>query len=349
MKRHIYSKYLLTRLRTLLPVLAVVICSVTASAQAPSRVSVKASLDSAYILMGRVTPLTLEIIEPESAQGALLLPPDTLVTGVEVAGVLPSDTADLGNSLRQIRHTIVLQSFDSGLYVIPPFRYIPAPGADTVLSNHLTLKVVPVAVDSLATIHDYSDIAPAPSRWYDFLPDFVTDYWGWILIAIIIIAGGIAAWLILSKKVSVPLMPKEKPLSPYEVAISRLTQLKADQLCENGREKDYYTRLTDILRQYLESRFAINAMEMTSAQIMRSLRDNPDTRDSSSLMKDILEIADFVKFAKVRPLPDDNVRSFNRALTFVEDTKPAPEPEPADEGNSEDTDAPAPDKKGGRS
>lgn len=354
MKRHVnLSAYLLQARRLFLPVIALILAASSVSAQNQRKVSVKASLDSAYILMGRVTPLTLEVIEPASASGALLLPPDTLTTGVEIAAVLPPDTTDLGNSLRQIRHTLILQSFDSGLYVLPPLPYVLAPGNDTILSNHLSLKVIPVPVDTLATIHDYADIAASPSRWYDFLPDFITDYWGWILVALIIIAGGIAAWLILSKKVTVPLLPKEKPLSPYEVAISQLSQLKADQLCEHGREKDYYTRLTDILRQYLESRFSINAMEMTSSQIMRSLRDNPETRNSSALMKDILEIADFVKFAKVRPLPDDNVRSFNRAVSFVEDTKPAPEPEPAegDDNGSATTpaDAAADTTKGGRS
>ncbi|MDE5633555.1 MAG: hypothetical protein K2I51_02675, partial [Muribaculaceae bacterium] len=56
-------------------------------------------------------------------------------------------------------------------------------------------------------------------------------------------------------------------------------------------------------------------------------------------MRNILQIADFVKFAKVRPLPDANVRAFNEALQFVEETRPAPEAE-ADSESTKATPAP---------
>ena len=104
--------------------------------------------------------------------------------------------------------------------------------------------------------------------------------------------------------------------------------------------QEFYTRLTEILRTYLDKRFGINAMEMTSSQIMQHVERHDLTRPSSALMKQILEMADFVKFAKVRPLPDDNVKSFNMATRFVEDTKPAPEPaetyEPTGDTSSSD-------------
>lgn len=77
-------------------------------------------------------------------------------------------------------------------------------------------------------------------------------------------------------------------------------------------------------------------MEMTSTEIMRSLRANEATRLSADRMRAVLEVADFVKFAKMRPLPDDNVKAYNSAVAFVEDTKPAPEPE--DDGAKSDTD-----------
>ncbi|MDE7396247.1 MAG: cell wall anchor protein, partial [Muribaculum sp.] len=128
----------------------------------------------------------------------------------------------------------------------------------------------------------------------------------------------------------------EPVLPPYELAVKQLNELKSEKLCENSREKEYYTRLTDILRIYLETRFGINAMEMTSTQIMRSVRSHDTTKPSAALMKQILEIADFVKFAKVRPLPDDNVKSFNQALQFVEATRP--EPETAESTDSTDAD-----------
>jgi hypothetical protein len=109
-----------------------------------------------------------------------------------------------------------------------------------------------------------------------------------------------------------------------------LNKLRERHLPENGKDKEYYTSLVDILRQYLQRRFSINAMEMSSTQILASLRSNPETRDNQPRIKQILEIADFVKFAKVRPLPDDNVKSYNIVVNFVETTKPVPEPDEKD-------------------
>ena len=103
-------------------------------------------------------------------------------------------------------------------------------------------------------------------------------------------------------------------------------------------KKEYYTELVDILRQYLQGRFGINAMEMTSSQIVRALRSNPETRMTADEMRGVLSVADFVKFAKVRPLPDDNVKAFNRATNFVDSTKPAPEPEAESASTDKSTD-----------
>ncbi len=73
-------------------------------------------------------------------------------------------------------------------------------------------------------------------------------------------------------------------------------------------------------------------MEMTSTQIVRALRSNPETRMTADEMRAVLSIADFVKFAKVRPMPDDNAKAFAKAESFVEQTKPKPEPEPEEAG-----------------
>ena len=78
---------------------------------------------------------------------------------------------------------------------------------------------------------------------------------------------------------------------------------------------------------------------MTSSQILRALEKQPDTREHKGMIQRVLEMADFVKFAKMRPMPDDNVASWNRAAQFVEETKPAPEPvaeDPDDTAKSEE-------------
>ena len=79
-------------------------------------------------------------------------------------------------------------------------------------------------------------------------------------------------------------------------------------------------------------------MEMTSSQIIRQINSNAEAKPSAPILNRILEMADFVKFAKVRPLPDENATAFNNAVKFIEDTKPAPvEDENNDDENNEST------------
>lgn len=284
-------------------------------------ISLKASLDSAHIIMGKQTTLHIEIVDNNGVNGALpILDADTIIAEIEVISKSQADTIDLENNRRQINQDIIIQSFDSGLYTIPPIQYIV--GKDTFKANPLVLKVIPVSVDSLQTIHGQADVIYPNSRWYDFLPDFITDYWGWILVVIIVILGAIFGLLLYKKKLPIALTPTQKEIPPYELAIQLLEKLRDEKLCERGQEKEFYTRLTDILRSYIDSRFGINAMEMTTTQIIESLNNNNETVDSKSYVEQVLEIADFVKFAKVRPLPDDNVKSYNWALQFVKETKP---------------------------
>lgn len=310
---------------TIISLIIAAISLMTAHNGAAAPVSITASLDSAYILMGKQTALRLEIVQDRGTQGAFLNHNgDTLTREIEVIRASKPDTTDLGSNREEIKRELIIQSFDSGLYTIPPFVYVA--GKDTFTSNALALKVMPVDVDSMATINDYAGVVKPHTRIWDYLPDFIVDYW-WIFLIVLLIAAGVFVWLRYIKgKKAIPLVPKKKPVPPYELAMQELNRLKSEKLCENGHEKEYYTRLTEILRVYLDKRFGINAMEMTSTQIMQQIRSNDDTKTSAPVMKQILEMADFVKFAKVRPLPDDNQKAFANAVTFVENTKPVEQP-----------------------
>lgn len=299
----------------------------SAAAAAPT---LKVSLDSAYLLMGRTTPLHLELIAPASPEGRLLIPKDSICGNVEILELLKADTTTLGNDRIEVKQDIVLQSFDSGVYRFNPIRYVL--GNDTFSSNRLVLKVYPAVVDSLETIHDYAEVADIDRSFIDYLPDFVVDYGLWILAIIIVLGGGFYAYYLLKRKKNPFAGPAAKPVPPYEKAVGELNRLRSEKLCESGREKEFYTRLTDILRVYLHGRFGINAMEMTSTQIRQMLNSNEEARLSKENMERVLETADFVKFAKVRPLPDDNVKAFTSAMQFVEDTKPKPVVEEKPEG-----------------
>lgn len=294
--------------------------------------SIKATLDSAQLTMGNVTCIRLNIVENENSPAQFFFDPNSFPKEVEPVDWLEDDTTSIGNGMREIKRALIVQSFDSGVYTLPPFFLVT--GNDTVKSNQLTIKVQPVDVSQMKDINPIAPVKKFKSKWYDFLPDWLTDYWLWILLGLVVVAGGVCAYLIFTRKVEVNILPKKKKLPPYELAIKRLTALREKNLCENGMVKEYYTVLIDILRDYLQGRFGINAMEMTSTDIVRTLSGNDETRHSNQHMRDILQIADYVKFAAQRPLPDDNVRAFNDALDFVEETKPAPVPEDGAEGKA---------------
>lgn len=282
--------------------------------------SIKASVDSSQITMGYQTAIRFEIVEKAGSPAEVLVDKNAMPSEIEMIDWVYGDTTDLGNGLVEMKRALIVQSFDSGVYTIPSFLLVNGP--DTLRTKPLTLKVNPVDVSEMKDINPIAGAMGFETKWYDFLPDWITDYWGWIVAALLTIIAGICAYLILTKKVDVPLVPKKKPVPPYQLAMQRLDHLREENLWQNGREKEYYTRLTDILRDYLQGRFGINAMEMTSQQITRVLSENEATRMPNARMRKILEIADFVKFAKVRPLPDDNHRALAEAVQFVEETKP---------------------------
>lgn len=294
-----------------------------------SQVSVVASLDSATMLMGRIDTLRVFVERDADRQGVFPLLHKigpggyvTLLNDTIEIGVPRMDTIKReGNRITE-RLVMPVQVFDSGAYTLPPFVYVTAD--DSVASNELRLEVVPVKVGENDAISDYNDVAdPSDKSFWDWMPDWLYYYWWlWLIIMAAVVAGIFVArkYKKTGKFISLPEKPQPKP---WTLALDKLEKLKAKNLWENGMEKEYFTELTDILRDYLSQRFGINAMEMTSRQIMQTLADQTDVKEKRGYVRKILDVADFVKFAKVRPLPADNVEAFDNAVNFVKETIPA--------------------------
>ena len=283
-------------------------------------VTFKAKLDSATLLMGKTTALHLEITQDKDARG--FFPGeqlDTLNAMVEIAERPAADTTDLGNNRIQINRDLIIQSFDSGMWIIKPIPYVV--NGDTAFCNQLTLKVLPVNVSQMKDINDIKPVEDVPFNLLDWLPDY---WWAWLL-GLLLIGAGIWAYRKYYKKGINPLKPSKKRLPPYEEAMINLQNLKSAQLWQQGQEKEYFTGLTDILRVYIDRRFHINAVEMTSSQIIDTLKKNEETKAVNEQLEMILEIADIVKFANARPLADYNEVAYQRAVNFVEATRPVVE------------------------
>lgn len=309
-------------------IIASVLAISAITANAAGAFKVTANADSSVIEMGDRTMVHLSVTAPTAnAIPVEELKPNTTYHGVDIIEV-NSDTTSLTGGGSRVDYNILIQAFDPGMVTLPPFRFTL--GTDTAESDIVTLKVTEVDLDSLTTINPMETIVSPNSRWYDIIP----DWWYWVVIGLAVIAIGLALYLLYRKNGTIII--KRKPvIPPYELAVQQLNELRTQKLAELGQEKEYYTRLTEILRQYLDGRFGIYAMEMSSTQILYAIKHNEETKMTTEQIQQILEIADFVKFAKVRPLPDDNIKTFNLAMNFVETTKPV---EPA-EGEDKETDA----------
>ena len=318
MKNRIFSSWRIAILLTLLAL------QPGRAAAGVADVSVHATIDSTLLWLGEQTRIRLQLTQGEGDE--VWLQPtfsDTLVRGIEVLEVTRPDTTRLGSGRLQIDRSLLITSFDSGFFYIPPFLYLAA--GDTLFTEPLSIKILPVDVDAEGPIVDIKDIRRPASAWWlvlwDSIPSFV-----WILLGLLLLLGaGVYAWLEWRKRQTRPEVAPEDLLPPHEKALLALSQLRDEKLWQEGREKEYYTYLTDILREYLEGRFGIQAMEMTSEQILEHLRAEKDTRRLDRQLREILEMADFVKFAKMRPQPDDNEAAMRNAVAFVEDTRPTPE------------------------
>ena len=292
---------------------------------------VKASMDSTAILVGHQTQIKLEVVQDK---GKTVLPPtwkDTLVKGIEILKVSTPDTTDLNDAKWQINSQLLVTSFDSGFYYIPPFKFID--GDDTLESNSLSLKVVTLDIDTTgAEFFDIKPVMKAPFVWKDYLMPVL-----WVLLALLVIAAAI--YIYYRYKKHKPLLGSQPvvPLLPAHVrALQALEKVKDEKLWQNNREKEYYTQVTDILRQYIFERFRINALEMTSSEILGKIKVLHDYNSVYDNLKQILVTADFVKFAKWKPLPDENEVSMVNAMLFVSQTK---EEEPEPENNEQDSES----------
>lgn len=318
--------------------LTVVFLGLQGSIAALTRSDIKsnARLSKQVITMGDTTKLFIDFAGPigqnfRLIDSALLTITDTL-PDVEVTLEGNPVEKDEGNGFKSVSLVYQIQAFDSGLYSLPKVALLV--GQDTVLSPTVALKVDPVELDSTLivldeqeqpsdlTVHPLTDVLNIEHKMVDYVPDWIIQWGWWVLLALVLISAGIYVYMHWIRHGRIPLIPQKKPVPPYDKAIQELTQLKEQQLWQRGSEKEYYTRLTDILREYLQGRFGINAMEMTSGQIMQALRSCAEAESSLGAMDELLKLSDFVKFAKARPLADDNERAYSDAFNFVETTRP---------------------------
>ena len=111
-----------------------------------------------------------------------------------------------------------------------------------------------------------------------------------------------------------------KRLLPHQKAMKEIEQIKADKMVSSENQKEYYTKLTDTLRKYIEERYGFSAMEMTSTEIIERLTADDDQQSLSEL-RQLFMTADLVKFAKYSTMINENDANLVNAIDFINQTK----------------------------
>jgi hypothetical protein len=216
----------------------------------------------------------------------------------------------------KITQPMTVSLYDSGSYLLGPMMV--AAGSDTLFSETLLLEATTLLVDTAAPPRPIKAPLDIPYSWRELLP--------WILAGLGLIAAIALLWWYLKKRKSKGAETQERPRPkdlPHVWAEKELRKLDAEKLWQKDEIKLYYSRLTDILRLYLEYRFSLPAMENTTEEIRRQVMIADIPAVQSGRLLGILELADRVKFAKGRPGPEQFTLSMQESLAFVAATAQA--------------------------
>ncbi|MGB4205950.1 MAG: hypothetical protein WBJ84_10080 [Bacteroidales bacterium] len=286
-------------------------------------VNVEGIIESESIQLGSQTKITLTITSPNDYfwQWPELI--DRITDEIEIVHQSGIDTLKHGdNKMMQLKKELIITSFDTGYHAVPPLVFqFKAPGDEEwtpVETNPFLLYVAGVDLNPEAEIRDIKEIYKAPLTFKEMLP--------WILI-LLLVAGGI--WLYIyylkKKREKASLIPKpSKPkIPPHTQALNELDELREKKLWQTGRIKDYHSELTGIIRTYLEGRYNIMALEMTTSEIMEATDISTIPSEGRNKLLILFTRADLVKFAKSIPLPGEHEDSFSIAVDFVRSTIPS--------------------------
>ncbi len=283
-------------------------------------ISVTAAFDTTYIFIGDQTGFTFTVDQPGDI--TLNLPEfrDTLIKNIEVLAGPVTDTTIRDDGNIRITERYLITSFDSGSYVIDPV-FAELSGEDGLrrfYSDYSYLRVMRVNLtppDTTTGIFDIVAPYKAPVTAAEVLP--------WVLIAAV---AAVILWFIfkivkrLRKKETAQAEPVIKD-PPHIIAFRELEKLRYGQLWQKGEIKPYYSRLTEILRQYIEDRYGVFSLELTTDETLRALLRTGFKKDAVyDLLRSVLTDADLVKFAKHKPSPAEHDICFNNAWQFVSDT-----------------------------
>jgi len=283
-----------------------------------AQVAIESKVDRSKILIGDV--ITYSVIITHAPDVKLERPsPGKNLGQFEIREYKVQEPTRVGDQIVS-RTDYQISTFDVGDYEIPSLQVYYRTPQDTTL-HELKTEVIKIRVTSLNPNEkgDIRDIKP---------PMTPPRPWGRIIAAMaaaiaLLALAGLAYWYWRRRRSGQSLLPmRGKPPRPaHEVALEALQALAAGDWLATGQIKAYYTQVSEILRQYVEGRYYIDALEMTTRQLTEKMTAERIDSDHVQHLQAILDLSDLVKFAKFVPPESLQQRAVPDAIAFVDKTK----------------------------
>ena len=291
----------------------------TANCQLPT---ISLHADSTHIQIGDHLHIRLTVQQPNNLVVPFPVVSDSL-GNMEMVSTSKMDTA-IASGNKILSQVYTVSAYDSGEFHAGPVKIFfknSTGDLDSTVSNFIPITVNTLNVDTTKPFKGIKAPLKVPYSWREFIYYILAG----ILLLILIIAG-ILLWRKYQKHKPV-VVERPKPKDPTHIwARKELKKLEEEKLWQKEDVKLYYSRLTDILRLYLEFRFDWYAMESTTEEIQVEIENYSLKEKAKENLLAILRAADLVKFAKMLPLPDANIRAMESAYKFIDFTEPRPEP-----------------------
>ncbi len=285
-------------------------------------VTVEAVINPIEILVGEQTQVrvTTTMKEGAVAQFPVFAPSEMLMPGIEVLGSKEEGVIGKDNGYVERSVVYTLTSFEDSLFYLPPF--VVQVDGKSYESKSLALKVLTIEVD---TLHAKQFFGPKTVQDNPFLwEEWAGPFW---MSVVLLVLMAIAYYLYLRLRDNKPIIATIriiKRILPHQKAMKAIEALRVERkgMGDDSQEsqKEYYTKLTDTLRRYIEERYGFSAMEMTSSEIIDRLMQSSDSKSLDEL-RQLFSTADLVKFAKYSTLINENDANLMSAIEFINETK----------------------------
>lgn len=289
--------------------------------------AVSLSVDRKEITVGDRVRLAV-VIDFDPKADSPDLPRTVGLPGLDVLEMKPGKPEPLGQGRARLRVEYTLTSFELGTHEIPIGSFLPEKGghpanpSDKIVIAVNSVNPNPTDKDDIRDIRGQRDI---PLRWRMYTVPAL------LLVAALILLLLLRRFFRFKKPEPVRSFPAAVPKKAHEIALERLEEIRRKNLVEGGRVKEYYSEISDCLREYLRNRYGVSAQERTTAETRAELTSLLREANVVEEFGHLLTESDFVKFAKYRPDEKSAERVLDRSGEVVLSTaerETGPEPSP---------------------